>query len=202
MTMEPIYNIIHREVARVMAGYARRTPCIVDAYNPSQHTVKVRRQPEDTLTGWTQIETAQVGMLIAPNIGDPGWLEFHEGDDDAPVFVGSNHNDGFPPPQQIAAGELYCKNKWGASFYVKGDGSITATDKGGASIALDGSGNITLTGKAGQTIVLDAAGNITLTPAGIGMVRVGGTGGLAAARNSDPVTGGHVVASSTKVTVA
>lgn len=176
-------------------------PCIVDGYNPALHAVKVRLQPDDIITGWIQIETPQIGWQIAPNVNDPGWVEFHEDDRRAGVFVGTAFNDNFPPPKSIAAGEAYYQNKSGASSYFKADGSITFTDKGGASIALDGSGNITLTGKAGQTIVMDASGNIIMTPSGSGKVELGGTGGLAAARNNDSVPSHNVVASSTKVTV-
>jgi phage baseplate assembly protein V len=162
VSIEALRNIIHREVQRFLDRRTRRVPCIVDSYNPSQHTVKVKLQPEGTLTGWLQIETAQVGLQIAPNIGDPGWLEFHEADRRAAVFVGSNHNDLNPPPKEIQAGEAYYQNKSGSSVYFKGDGSITATDKSGSSYAMDGTGNVAVTGETKITldapvIVLDGA---------------------------------------------
>jgi hypothetical protein len=110
--------------------------------------------------------------MIAPNIGDPGWLEFHEADRRAAVFVGSNHNDNFPVPQQIAAGEWFYKNKAGQSFYFKGDGSITATDSAGGSVKL-ANGVVTSTDKSGSTATLDGNGGIALTPSG-GNVTVNG----------------------------
>lgn len=202
MSTEGLRNLIHQECQRFMDRRSQRRPCIVDGYNPQLHAVKVKLQPSDTLSGWIQIETDQVGLLVAPNVGDPGWLEPHDDDGRAWVFVGSNHNDNFPPPIEIAAGEWYYKNKSGSSLYFKSDGSLTATDKGGASIAFDGAGNIAMTGKAGQTIVLDASGNIILTPAGSGKVELGGTGGLKVARDTDLTTPGNLVhATSTKVTV-
>src|SRR6202040_32770 len=76
-------------------------------------------------------------------VGDPGWLEFHDGDTRAPVFVGSNHNDQNPPPKQIEAGELYYQ-KNGVSVYVKQDGSATLIDKANSTVALDGAGNVTI----------------------------------------------------------
>lgn len=195
----------------MMGGAASRVACVVDAYNPEQHTVKVRRQPEDELTGWVQIETPQVGFMAAPNIGDPGWLEFHGDDYNAPVFVGSNHNDLFPPPQQIAAGELFYKNKSGSSLYFKKDGSVTATDKAGASWTLDGSGNFTImlpsggkisvSGGNGGSLSVDGSGNVLVVPALGGNVFLGGSGGSAEAiaRNGDSVVGGVIVASSGNV---
>ncbi len=108
--------------------------------------------PSGTYTGWVQIETDQVGLLIAPSIGDPGWLEFHEDDRRAAVFVGSNHNDVNPPPKQIAAGEWFYQNKSGSSLYFKSDGSVTATDKAGTIIQADGAGNATVTASAAVTV--------------------------------------------------
>lgn len=152
MFTEALRNMIHREALRVLDRRTRRVPCIVDAYNPSQHTVKVKLQPEGTLTGWLQIETAQVGLQIAPSVGDPGWLEFHEADRRAAVFVGSNHNDLNQPPKQIQAGEFYYQNKAGSSIYFKADGSVTLTDKNGTVIQADGTGNATVTATVAVTV--------------------------------------------------
>jgi phage baseplate assembly protein gpV len=164
MSIEALRNIIHREVLRVLDRRIRRVPCIVDSYNPSQHTVKVKLQPSGTLTGWTQIETAQVGLLIAPSIGDPGWLEFHEADARAAVFVGSNHNDNFPPPQEIQSAEFFYKNKSGSSLYFKSDGSIKAIDSQGGSINL-AEGVITATDKVGSSLTLNGSNTATLKAA-------------------------------------
>jgi hypothetical protein len=160
--IEGLRNIIHQEVQRFLDRRTRRMPCIVDGYHGDLHAVKVKLQPSGTLSGWIQIETAQVGLQIAPNIGDPGWLDFHEDDRRAAVFVGSNHNDSFPPSQRIAAGELFYKNKSGSTLFFKQDGSIKATDSAGASILLNG-GAVTATDKANSTIVLDGAGNAAVT---------------------------------------
>lgn len=190
MNIEALRNIIHREVRRVLDRRTRRTPCIVDSYNPQTHAVKVKLQPEGTLSGWMQIETDQIGLQVAPNIGDPGWIEFHEDDRRAGVFVGSSHNNPNPPPVQIAAGEWRYQNKSGSWAYFKSDGSITLIDKGGSIIAMDGQGDVTIT-----------ATNIVLN----GTVTLGGAkgSGVPAAKQGTVDTGGYVDTSdlATKVNV-
>lgn len=166
MSIEGLRNLIHHESQRSQDRRSgHRMPCIVDSYRGDLHAVKVKLLPSESLTGWIQVETDQIGSLVAPNIGDPGWLEFHEGDRRAAVFVGSSHNDIFPPPQQIAAGERLTRTTFGSSLYFKNDGSITATDKKGASIVLN-AGAITATDKSGSTATLDGNGGIALTPSG------------------------------------
>jgi hypothetical protein len=150
--MEGWRNLVHLEVQRFLDRRIRRTPCVVTGYRGDLHAVKVELQPSGTGTGWIQVETAQVGLLIAPNIGDPGWLEFHENDRRAAVFVGSNHNDLNPPAKQIEAGEFYYQNKSGSSTYYKADGSITSTDKAGTVIEADGTGNATVTATTAVTV--------------------------------------------------
>jgi hypothetical protein len=171
MFTEALRNFIHREILRVFDRRTRRVPCLVDSYNPSQHTVKVKLQPEGTLTGWLQIQTDQVGWQIAPNIGDPGWVEFHEADRRAGVFVGSNHNDLNPPPAQIQTGEWHYQNKFGAWLYFKNDGSITWQDSKGDVGKFDGAGNISLTALTSLKIVI---GGITFEISSSGVAITGG----------------------------
>ena len=146
MSHEALLDIIRREIQRAMDRRIRRMPCVVDGYNPAQHTVKVKLMPSGIVTGWLLIETGQIGLQIAPSVGDPGWLEFHEADRRAAVFVGANHNDLATPPKSIQPGEFYYQHKSGSSLYFKADGSVTIKDKGSAVIELDGSGNIVTTG--------------------------------------------------------
>lgn len=165
MNFEALRNLIHREVLRVLDRRTRPMPCVVDAYDPSTFTVKVKLQPSGTLTGWVQLKQAATGDgfgdQAAPNIGDPGWLTFHENDPRAPVFEGTVSNALFPAVP-IQAGERLIKMKWGQSLYFKNDGSVTVLDGTGASLAMK-AGQITATDKAGSTAVMDGAGNITLT---------------------------------------
>jgi phage baseplate assembly protein gpV len=140
---ERLLNLVRREVERALARRARRVPGIVDSYDPDRHAVKVKLQPEGVLTGWLDIETLQIGdqcgVLIAPNIGDTGWVEFHEDDFNAGIFVGGSFNDRFKPAA-IAAGEMLLKHKSGSSLYFKEDGTVTVTDQAGSKVVLDGQG--------------------------------------------------------------
>lgn len=201
MSFEAIRNLIHREVQRVLDRRIRPMPCIVDSYDPNTFTVKVKLMPQGTLTGWIQINQQATGNSFgdqaAPNIGDPGWLIFHENDARAAVFQGAVSNDKFPPVS-IQAGERLIKSKWGQSLYFKNDGSLTADDGQGASAKIK-SGVVTLADKSGATALLDGSGNIVLTPGAGGFVYLGGTGGAKAiALDGDPVIGGTVRATSTK----
>lgn len=152
MSIEGLRNNMHAAAQRVLDRRMRKTPCEVTGYRGDLHAVKVKYLPSGDISGWILIETDQIGNLIAPNIGDPGWIDFHEDDRRAPVFVGSNHNDLFPPSQAINAGERLIKTSFGSSYYFKNDGSITMTDKAGTVIATDGQGNATVTAPTAVTV--------------------------------------------------
>jgi hypothetical protein len=160
--IEGLRNFIHQEVQRFLDRRMRKTPCQVTGYRGDIHAVKVMYLPSQTLSGWILIEADQVGSLIAPNIGDPGWIDFHEDDRRAPVFVGSNHNDLNPPPQQIHSGERLYKHKSGSSIYFRADGSVTATDDEGAFVQLL-NGTFTVSDKNGTTVSGDGNGIAAVT---------------------------------------
>lgn len=167
MSIEGLNDRVHHEAQRVLDRRMRRTPCIVTAYRGDIHAVKVMILPAQTNTNWLSVETTQIGEVIAPNIGDPGWLDFHEDDRRAAVFVGSTHNDQHPVPQAINAGERLVKTSFGSSAYYKNDGSITFTDKAGTIIEADGTGNATVTATTAVTVkapVINLGDGGTLQP--------------------------------------
>lgn len=159
--IEGLRNIVHQEAQRVLDRRMRKTPCTVDAYRGDLHAVKVKYLPSGDISGWILIETDQIGSLIAPNVGDPGWIDFHEDDRRAPVFVGTNHNDLFPPSQAINAGERL-HQVFGSTVYQKNDGSVKISDSGGATWVLR-DGAVTSTDKAGTIIATDGEGNANVT---------------------------------------
>jgi hypothetical protein len=150
--MEGLRNIIHLEVQRFLDRRIRKTACTVTGYRGDLHAVKVIYQPSGQQSGWILVEVDQLGNLVAPNIGDPGWLDPHENDRRAMVFVGSNHNDLNPVPQPINAGERLTKTSFGSSIYFKNDGSVTVADKAGTTIVIDGTGNATVTATTAVTV--------------------------------------------------
>jgi uncharacterized protein involved in type VI secretion and phage assembly len=171
---EALLNLIHREVFRVLARSTRRTPAVVDSYDPTTYAAKFKLMPdsEDTavVTGWISLGTPQSGNNYGwhqpPEIGAHGWLEFHEGDREAAVWHASQFNDQFQPVQ-TQSGETQYITKWGSLVYFKNDGSVTIKDKNGSdSIVMDGNGTVTIT-----------ATTINL----VGNVHLGATGGQPAA---------------------
>lgn len=157
MSWEALRNSVVREVLRALDRRTRRVPVAVDSYNPQLHAVKLKLQPEDTLTGWVPIQPLQTGngfgFHVAPNVNDHGWLEFHEADRRAGVFVGGTFNDLFQPVE-VQAGEWLYKHKSGSSLYFKDDGSVVMTDKGGATATFDGTGTIVVAPAAGKNLYL------------------------------------------------
>jgi phage baseplate assembly protein gpV len=171
---EALINFIHREVERAVARHTQRTPVVVDGFDPKTHTAKFKLMPdsEDTavITGWIPLQTQQTGnnfgWHMPPNIGDHGWLEFHDDDREAGNFVHASFNDQFQPVSSVQAGEWFYKHRSGSSIYYKSDGSVTITDKGGNTVVMNGTDTITFT-----------AAKIVLN----GECHLGGTGGVAAA---------------------
>jgi phage baseplate assembly protein gpV len=182
---EAFSNFVHREVLRVLHRQTRRTPVVVDSYDPATHAVKVRLMPDSVddndpvVTGWISLHPLQTGNQFGwhmpPNIGDPGWVEFHEDDREAGQFVSATFNDKFPPVS-VEGGEWLYKNKWGALINFKKDGSVTVTDKSGSTIISDGNGKITLQGQSGNKVLLNADGTMAVAPEGENFLFLGGDG--------------------------
>jgi phage baseplate assembly protein gpV len=160
---ETLINLIHREAVRVISRMTRRTPAIVDSYDPKTHAAKFKLMPDSSgqpvITGWLPLHTHQTGnnygWHMPPRINDHGWLEFHEDDREGATWVGGMFNDKFKPlPTQ--PGELQYQTVWGHVMYFKQDGTITF--KNGTKSNADAQG----TSKQ-STIVLDASGNVSVT---------------------------------------
>lgn len=190
---EALLNVVRREVLRVMHRTTRRTPVIVDAYDPQTHAAKFRLMPDSVdsavVTGWIPLHTIHTGnnygFHAAPNIGDHGWLEFHEDDREGGTFTGATFNDKLKP-LVTQAGELQYQTIWGHVLYFKQDGSLTIKNgtkqgSGGtaqnppsgtsqqSSLTLDNQGNLTISCPGNVTI---SGGKIVLS----GNVYLGGAG--------------------------
>jgi hypothetical protein len=187
---DALVNMIHREVLRVLYRQTARTPCVVDSYDPTTAAVKVRLMPDSIdgdsplVTGWLSLHPLQTGngfgWHMPPNIGDHGWVEFHDDDREAGQFVVATFNDQFVPVPTVMAGEWFYQNKWGASVYFAQDGSITLTDATGSTIVMNGAGKVTVTDAAGSMVALDGAGGIVVAGKGGATVTLSDAGAMTA----------------------
>jgi hypothetical protein len=150
---EALINLIHREALRVIHRSTRRTPVTVDSFDPKTYSSKFKLQPDsieqDVTTGLIPLHTLQSGNGFGwhspPNIGDHGWLDFHEDDREGGTFTNATFNDKFKPIE-VQAGELLYQHKTGSQIYFKTDGTVTIKDKNGTNtIVMNGSDTITLT---------------------------------------------------------
>jgi phage baseplate assembly protein gpV len=150
---EALINLIHREALRVLHRNTRRTPVVVDSYDPKTYAAKFKLQPDsieqDVVTGWIPLHTLQSGNNFGwhspPNVGDHGWLDFHEDDREGGTFTAATFNDKFQPVQ-VQAGEVMYQHKTGSQIYFKTDGTVTIKDKSGTdTIVMDGNGTVTIT---------------------------------------------------------
>jgi hypothetical protein len=177
--VESLVNLIHREVTRVMARNTRRTPAVVDSWDPDTYAAKYKLMPDSAdqavITGLISHHTPQTGKgfgwHFAPNIGDHGYLEFHEDDREAAFSSGGTFNDMFKPVR-TQAGETQYISKWGHVLYFKDDGSVTIKNgnkqkKAAQQTTSTGSGtnapaNDTKPAKQ-SAITLTNDGNVTIT---------------------------------------
>jgi Type VI secretion system/phage-baseplate injector OB domain len=191
---EDFLNLIHREIMATMDRMTRRQPGIVDSYDPETHAVKLKLMPdsgpgeEPVITGWIPLHTMQTGNGAGwhspPNIGDPGWIEFHEFDREGGTFQQATFNDQFPPDKTVQAGEnKYIHPKTKTTIYFDNDGNITITGMSGGgqdnskqTIVLKQDGSTSFTDKAGQSVIMNGTDTITITDAaGDTVVMNGGT---------------------------
>jgi phage baseplate assembly protein gpV len=185
--IEGLIDLIHAEVLRVLHRTTRRSPVVVDSYDPQTHAAKFKLMPdsdgnnEPVITGWIPLHPQQTGngagWHIPPNIGDHGWIEFHDDDREGGTFQAAVFNDKFPPDKTVQAGEWkYIHPKTKTKIYYDNSGNITITGmntsdgKGGGqdnskqTIILKADGSVTTQDRTGvDNIVLDGVGNITTT---------------------------------------
>lgn len=175
---EDLINLIHAEVLRVLHRTTRRTPVVVDGYDKKTHSVRLKLMPESTeqkpvLTGWIPLHTMQSGnkrgWFSPPNVGDHGWLEFHDDDREAGTFTHAAFNDKFPPDDTVDAGELkYIHPGTETQIYFKKDGSITI--RGQKTNSQDNSKQMLVFGADGSIMMQDKSGNAKLKLDGSGNI--------------------------------
>lgn len=167
--MQGMVNQMRRVAQEAMGGRAATRHGIVDGYDPDSYAVRVRLQPDDTLTDWIPLKAIAIGngfgVFFAPNIGDPIEIDFQEDDGEVGSAGWRFFNDS-DRPLSVPAGEMWIVHKSGASFKLTNDGKVTVTDKAGSIIEMNGDGTGAMTFASGLTINADISINGALTATG------------------------------------
>jgi uncharacterized protein involved in type VI secretion and phage assembly len=162
--MHAILNIMRREAERTTSQWARKRIGIVDAYDPSHYAVKVRIQPENTLTGWVPVMSPWVGngwgLFAGPSPGDVVEVDFQEGGKEA-GFAGLRFFSTVTKPLPVPSGEYWLVHQSGAYVKLTNDGKLNLQDASGASLVLDNNGTATLTANLLVNGTITATGDIS-----------------------------------------
>jgi phage baseplate assembly protein V len=197
------------DAASIFASVSSARIGIVTSYDPKAYAVKVKVMPEEIETGWLKIMALQVGpgagfgIYAAPDIGVQAVIIHQEGDRNNGICIGFLNDDeeDLPPPDPgVPAGEIHFLHKSGSLLKFKKDGDVLLTTHRDliATVTRDMTAHVT------RDLAVTVDGKTDLTSAGQLVVHcddinLGGTGGKRVALHQDPVSGGQVQASSTKV---
>ena len=125
--MSQIRNQMRLEAMRASSANQSIRTGIVAGYDPSHYAVKVRIQPEDTLTGWLPLGTMWVGsgwgMYSPPTIGEIVEVHFQQGSSDA-GFVTQRFFSANVQPLAVPSGEFWLVHSSGSFVKLHNDGSI------------------------------------------------------------------------------
>jgi uncharacterized protein involved in type VI secretion and phage assembly len=120
------------EVANLRAATRHGT---VDGYDPANFAVRVKLQPDGTLTDWVPLKTPWAGqgwgLFLAPTIGDAVELDFQEADGGVASAGWRFCHDG-RRPLPAPSGEAWLVHKSGSSLRLTNDGKLTLADGQGA----------------------------------------------------------------------
>src|ERR1035437_10021330 len=167
--MEDLLNVHRREAERVFARSTSWAVGVTDSYDPKTHSVKVKLQPEGTLTGWLPISSLGVGsgygIHVAPKSGDPVLIHFHEGDREAGVVLGSFFTDK-PPPVEIQEGEFLFQDQKNNLIYFKNDGTLTFKHHTGTEIIFNEDSSAVFQHSSGSKFKFAADGTPSADPGG------------------------------------
>lgn len=147
--MEAILNHARRAAQEVLAGVATTRHGTIDGYDPANHAVRVKLQPDGTLTDWMPLKSAWIGngwgLMLAPSIGDAVEVDFQEADGGVGSVGWRFYNDS-ERPLSVPSGEAWLVHASGASIKLTTDGKITLTDPSGTVLALSNDGKVRITG--------------------------------------------------------
>lgn len=147
--MEALLNHMRRAAMEAGSSRAATRHGIVDGYDPNAYAVKVRLQPDDTLTDWIPLKSPWVGngwgLFVAPLVGDAVEVSFQE-DDGGVGSVGWRFFNDADRPLPVPAGEAWLVHQSGSSIKLTTDGKLTMTDGSGTVLALSNDGKVRITG--------------------------------------------------------
>ncbi|MDR6511450.1 hypothetical protein J2792_002322 [Novosphingobium capsulatum] len=160
--MDGLMNQMRRAAQEAIGTGGASRQGIIDAYDPNAYAVKVRLQPDDTLTDWLPLKSPWVGngwgLFCGPSVGDAIEVDFQEGDGGVGTAGWRFFNDE-DRPLQVPSGELWLVQQSGASIKLANDGSIAIDTGAGASIVLKGD-NITSAGTWTHTGTFTASDDV------------------------------------------
>lgn len=182
--MDAILNHARRVAEEASSSRAVTRHGIVDGYDPANHAVRARLQPDDTLTDWMPLKSTWIGngwgMILAPSVGDAVEIDFQEADGGVGSVGWRFYNDS-DRPLNVPSGEAWLVHKQGQSIKLTTDGKLTLDDGHGAVITLNGDGTIASSGTWAHTGTFSANGIGLTTHHHIGVQPGSGNSGAPAA---------------------
>ena len=153
MNLSFILNLVRGEIERYQSRHNRKMVGLIDSYNPTDHTAKVKYPTEldvdgkPRITGWLPFQVQSGGggtsWVFGPVIGDQVTVDHLEGDSEAGVISGFLHSMTDTPPSAESGQAILRHTASGNYFTLNKDGSFQTTHKSsGNFVKLDASGNI------------------------------------------------------------
>ena len=169
---DEVRNLIRREVAAAMTLRGRTRIGVVDSYDPANHAVKVRLQPENVLTGWIPVATLRsgsgAGVYFAPNINDQVLVEPTDGDSDGAICTLRLYSV-VDPPLNVPAGQMLIQDDAGSLIRFDNAGNLTVAAAAGNLSLAASEGDISITAEGDLTVTVDGdlsadvGGNVSIT---------------------------------------
>lgn len=180
--MDALLNAMRREAERVGANVAHPRMAIVSSYNPADHTIKAKLQPEGIETGWFPWASSVVGngwgLFAPPSPGDQVVVLFQEGSGGSPIGIGAIYNDEDRAVVEglggAPSGEAWLVHQSGSRIRLLNDSGIEIRHQSEARIRLLEDGTIEVQQQGGTQLVLRPDGTVDLNAP---TLRIGAEGG-------------------------
>lgn len=150
--MNQILNQVRLQAEQSQASIAKTRLGLVDSYDPSTYSCKVKLQPDNTLTGWLPILSPWVGngwgLFAPPAIGDLVEVQFVEGDINSGMVCLRFYNDS-DRPLPAPSGAFWLVHASGSSLKFNNDGTVNLVSSSTLTSSApqwNHTGNMTVTG--------------------------------------------------------